>query len=203
MPSVPGAFLGQTWGCLGMASNRNPSTDPWCDLLLSVCRMEALARILQMDKRHHKDTLQHKLELQGQERALDQETKRKSFLVAKWRGRSHLKEEAQKKEGIRWEKARTTGMANQGFSAGLAKGLLVARHPKGRTSPLPAGSFSHPVRSNKRGHAKARVSGGPLVETEGWAGRELPPWATAAPSIPRGRIPLRSPHSHTEHELLA
>lgn len=105
--------------------------------------------ISKMDKRHHKDTLQHNLELQRQERALEQETKRKSFLVTKWTERSHLEEEAQKKEGIRWEKSRATGTATRGFSAGLAKGLLRALHPKGRSSPLPAGSSSHPFRSNK------------------------------------------------------
>lgn len=96
-----GALLGQAQRCMGMARNTNPYTYVWCNLLLSVCRMEALARISAMNERHSKDTVQYNVELQEQERVLDQETKLKTFMLAKFTDRSELEEQAKKKKGIR------------------------------------------------------------------------------------------------------
>uniref|UniRef100_A0A663E4V0 ODAD1 central coiled coil region domain-containing protein n=1 Tax=Aquila chrysaetos chrysaetos TaxID=223781 RepID=A0A663E4V0_AQUCH len=64
-------------------------------------RMEALARISAMNERHSKDTVQYNVELQEQERVLDQETKLKTFVLAKFTDRSELEEEAKKKKALK------------------------------------------------------------------------------------------------------
>lgn len=96
-----GALLGQTQRYVGMARNTNPYIYGWCNLLLSVCRTEALARISAMNERHTKDTVQYNVELQERERVLDQETKLKAFTLTKFTDRSELEEQAKKKKGIR------------------------------------------------------------------------------------------------------
>ncbi|KAF1664444.1 Coiled-coil domain-containing protein 63, partial [Aptenodytes patagonicus] len=64
-------------------------------------RMEALARISAMNERHSKDTVQYNVELQEQERVLDQETKLKTFTLAKFTDRSELEEQARKKKALK------------------------------------------------------------------------------------------------------
>ncbi|KFW01576.1 Coiled-coil domain-containing protein 63, partial [Fulmarus glacialis] len=64
-------------------------------------RMEALARISAMKERHSKDTVQYHVELQEQERVLDQETKLKAFTLAKFTDRSELEEQAKKKKALK------------------------------------------------------------------------------------------------------
>ncbi|KAF1527066.1 Coiled-coil domain-containing protein 63, partial [Eudyptes sclateri] len=64
-------------------------------------RMEALARISAMNERHTKDTVQYNVELQEQERVLDQETKLKTFMLAKFTDRSELEEQAKKKKALK------------------------------------------------------------------------------------------------------
>ncbi|NXV96291.1 CCD63 protein, partial [Calonectris borealis] len=64
-------------------------------------RMEALARISAMKERHNKDTVQYNVELQEQERVLDQETKLKAFTLAKFTDRSELEEQAKKKKALK------------------------------------------------------------------------------------------------------
>ncbi|KFW65172.1 Coiled-coil domain-containing protein 63, partial [Pygoscelis adeliae] len=64
-------------------------------------RMEALARISAMNERHSKDTVQYNVELQEQERVLDQETKLKTFTLAKFTDRSELEEQAKKKKALK------------------------------------------------------------------------------------------------------
>ncbi|NXS46974.1 CCD63 protein, partial [Balaeniceps rex] len=64
-------------------------------------RMEALARISAMKERHSKDTVQYHVELQEQERVLDQETKLKTFTLAKFTDRSELEEQAKKKKALK------------------------------------------------------------------------------------------------------
>ncbi|KAF1466055.1 Coiled-coil domain-containing protein 63, partial [Megadyptes antipodes antipodes] len=64
-------------------------------------RMEALARISAMNERHSKDTVQYNVELQEQERVLDQETKLKTFMLAKFTDRSELEEQAKKKKALK------------------------------------------------------------------------------------------------------
>ncbi|NWZ50887.1 CCD63 protein, partial [Haliaeetus albicilla] len=64
-------------------------------------RMEALARISAMNERHSKDTVQYNVELQEQERVLDQETKLKTFVLTKFTDRSELEEKAKKKKALK------------------------------------------------------------------------------------------------------
>ncbi|NXH71453.1 CCD63 protein, partial [Hydrobates tethys] len=64
-------------------------------------RMEALARISAMKERHSKDTVQYNVELQEQERVLDQETKLKAFTLAKFTDRSELEEQAKKRKALK------------------------------------------------------------------------------------------------------
>ncbi|NXT95720.1 CCD63 protein, partial [Anhinga rufa] len=64
-------------------------------------RMEALARISAMNERHSKDTVQYNVEMQEQERVLDQETKLKTFMLTKFTDRSELEEEAKKKKALK------------------------------------------------------------------------------------------------------
>ncbi|KAM7090087.1 coiled-coil domain-containing protein 63 [Ciconia maguari] len=64
-------------------------------------RMEALARISAMNERHSKDTVQYNVELQERERVLDQETKLKTFMLAKFTDRSELEEQAKKKKALK------------------------------------------------------------------------------------------------------
>ncbi|XP_050762855.1 coiled-coil domain-containing protein 63 [Gymnogyps californianus] len=64
-------------------------------------RTEALARISAMNERHSKDTVQYNVELQERERVLDQETKLKTFMLAKFTDRSELEEQAKKKKALK------------------------------------------------------------------------------------------------------
>ncbi|KFQ91795.1 Coiled-coil domain-containing protein 63, partial [Nipponia nippon] len=64
-------------------------------------RLEALARISAMNERHSKDTVQCNVELQERERVLDQETKLKTFILAKFTDRSELEEQAKKKKALK------------------------------------------------------------------------------------------------------
>ncbi|KFZ52471.1 Coiled-coil domain-containing protein 63, partial [Podiceps cristatus] len=64
-------------------------------------RMEALARISAMTERHSKDTVQYNVELQEQERVLDQETKLKTFMLTKFTDRSELEEQAKKQKALK------------------------------------------------------------------------------------------------------
>ncbi|NXT31850.1 CCD63 protein, partial [Pelecanoides urinatrix] len=64
-------------------------------------RMEALARISAMKERHSNDTAQYYVELQEQERVLDQENKLKAFTLAKFTDRSEWEEEAKKKKVLK------------------------------------------------------------------------------------------------------
>ncbi|NXI97833.1 CCD63 protein, partial [Psophia crepitans] len=64
-------------------------------------RVEALARISAMNERHDNDTVQYNVELQERERALEQETKLKTFMLAKFTDRSELEEQAKKKKALK------------------------------------------------------------------------------------------------------
>ncbi|NXR01753.1 CCD63 protein, partial [Sagittarius serpentarius] len=64
-------------------------------------RMEALARISAMNERHSKDAVQYNVELQERERVLDQESKLKAFVLAKFTDRSELEEQAKKKKALK------------------------------------------------------------------------------------------------------
>ncbi|NXE81240.1 CCD63 protein, partial [Cochlearius cochlearius] len=64
-------------------------------------RMEALARISAMSERHSKDTVQYNVELQERERVFDQETKLKTFMLAKFTDRSELEEQAKKRKALK------------------------------------------------------------------------------------------------------
>ncbi|NXK04173.1 CCD63 protein, partial [Herpetotheres cachinnans] len=64
-------------------------------------RMEALARISDTNESHVTDTVQYNVELQEQERVLDQETKLKTFMLTKFTDRSELEELAKKKKALK------------------------------------------------------------------------------------------------------
>ncbi|NXL10037.1 CCD63 protein, partial [Mesembrinibis cayennensis] len=64
-------------------------------------RTEALARISAMNERHSKDIVQYNVELQERERVLDEETKLKTFILAKFTDRSELEEQAKKKKALK------------------------------------------------------------------------------------------------------
>ena len=101
MHSITGVLLGQAQRCVGMGRTTNPYTFPWCNLLLSVLRMGALARIAALNKRHIEDTVQRNVELQERKRALEKENKLKNFMLTKSRDRSELEEVAKKRKGTR------------------------------------------------------------------------------------------------------
>ncbi|KAM6247167.1 coiled-coil domain-containing protein 63 [Porphyrio hochstetteri] len=63
-------------------------------------RMDALARISAMKERHTEDTIQYNIKLQEYERAL-QESKVKTFMLAKYKDRSDLEEQAKKKRVLK------------------------------------------------------------------------------------------------------
>ncbi|NXV73582.1 CCD63 protein, partial [Atlantisia rogersi] len=63
-------------------------------------RTDALARISAMKERHTKDTIQYNIQLQEYERAL-QENKLKTFMLAKYKDRSDLEEQAEKKRALK------------------------------------------------------------------------------------------------------
>ncbi|NXL63922.1 CCD63 protein, partial [Chordeiles acutipennis] len=64
-------------------------------------RMEALARISAMNERHSNDTMLYNLELQEQDRVLDQETKLKAFMLTKFADRSEMEKEAKKEKALK------------------------------------------------------------------------------------------------------
>lgn len=82
---------------MGTAGN----TSPWCNLLLSVCRMEAEATIDEIKKRNIQETVQYREELEKLKYIPIKETKLKNFMVSKLTDRSGLEEKAKKEKGNR------------------------------------------------------------------------------------------------------
>lgn len=111
--------------------------------------METLARMLDMDKRHNKDTIYHSLDMHSQEYALDHETKMKNFAVIKCTDRSKLEEQAKKQKGIRGQKPRATGVATRGLQV-WQRGCSCHCSPKAGLLPyLQASSPTLPAETSE------------------------------------------------------